>query len=81
MRSLNLNVWTKTARNRTTSVGAFADAIRRNPDGELSATTVHERWESERGVRTFDRATDQLVVYATQMWNNTVPTLHPNAQA
>lgn len=63
------------------AVGAFADAIRRNPDGQLSATTVHERWEEQREHRTFDRAEDQLVVYATQMWNNTVPTLHPTAQA
>jgi hypothetical protein len=62
-------------------VAAFADAIRRNPDGELSATTVHQRWEEQREVRTFDRAADQLVIYATQMWNNTVPTLHPDAQA
>jgi energy-coupling factor transporter ATP-binding protein EcfA2 len=62
-------------------VGAFADAIRRNPDGELSATTVHQRWEEQREVRTFDRAADQLVVYATQMWKNTAPTLPPTAQA
>jgi hypothetical protein len=62
-------------------VAAFSDAIRRNPDGELSATTVHQRWEEQREVRTFDRAADQLVIYATQMWNNTVPTLHPDAQA
>jgi hypothetical protein len=62
-------------------VAAFADAIRRNPDGELSATTVQERWEQQRGIRTFDRAADQLVVYATQMWTNVSPTLPPAAQA
>ena len=62
-------------------VAGFADAIRRNPDGELSATTVHQRWEAQREHRTFDRAADQLAVYATQMWNNTVPTLRPEAQA
>ena len=62
-------------------VAAFANAIRRNPDGELSATTVQERWEQEREVRTFDRAADQLVVYATQMWSNVAPNLPPAAQA
>jgi hypothetical protein len=62
-------------------VAAFVDAIRRNPEGELSATTVHERWEQQREVRTFDRAADQLVVYATQMWSNVSPTLPPAAQA
>ena len=62
-------------------VGAFADAICRSPDGELSATTVQQRWQDQSEHRTFDRATDQLAVYATQMWNNTRPTMHPAAQA
>lgn len=62
-------------------VAAFADAVRRNPEGELSATTIHDRWEAGRETRTFDRAEDQLAVYAAQMWSNTVPTLHPDAQA
>jgi hypothetical protein len=62
-------------------VAAFADAIRRSPDGELSATTVRTRWEAERTNRTFDRAADQLAVYATQVWDNTVPTLPSVAHA
>src|SRR5680860_879174 len=62
-------------------VAAFADAIRRSPDGELSATTVRMRWEDERESRTFDRAADQLAIYATQVWDNTVPTLPSGAQA
>jgi hypothetical protein len=62
-------------------VAAFGDAIRRSPDGELSATTVRTRWEAERNNRTFDRAADQLAVYAAQVWDNTVPTLPPVAHA
>lgn len=60
---------------------AMADAIRRSPDGELSATTIAKRWVIQQPERTLGRAEDQTLVFATNVWTQTYKTLHPRIAA
>ena len=62
------------------AVGGFADAIQRNPDGELSATTVKHRWSAGKIRRDAARAEDRVLTYATGIWNNTLRTLPAEAR-
>ena len=59
------------------AAAGFADAVRRNPDGELSATTVAGRWDDESIGRAAARAEDKLHTFATTTWTNTLDRL-PN---
>jgi conjugative relaxase-like TrwC/TraI family protein len=53
------------------AVGAFADAIQRNSDGELSATTVATRWNTDTIQREAARSEDRVLDYATTFWTST----------
>ncbi len=57
--------------------GAFADAINRNPDGELSATTVEQRWQQAQPDRAERRDNDRMLQYATSIWTNYYRPLPP----
>lgn len=53
----------------------FADAIRRNPDGETSATTVRKEWAGGEADRKAVRNRDRMDRENRQTWNNAKLTL------
>jgi hypothetical protein len=49
-------------------LGAFADAIVRNPDGDTSATTVQKRWAAAEHDRAASRRQDMAREHAARWW-------------
>jgi len=60
-----------------TAEQAFAAATQREPDGQLSAHTVRERWEAGRVDRTTARAADRARRQITDWWSTRQRSLPP----
>ncbi len=60
---------------------AFADAIRRNPDGDTSATTVKKRWAADEQNRVATRSQERSRQHAERWWISTRRSLPRQVQA
>jgi ATP-dependent exoDNAse (exonuclease V) alpha subunit len=59
---------------------AFAAAMQRDPDGNLSAHTIAERWHTERPARNAARVADRRLQQAEAFWNRQLRSLRPRVQ-
>jgi hypothetical protein len=59
---------------------AFAAAMQRDPDGNLSAHTIAERWHAERPARSAARNADRRLQQAETFWNKQIRYLPPRVQ-
>ncbi len=59
---------------------AFAAAMQRDPDGNLSAHTIAERWHNERPARNAARTADRQVQQAETFWNKQLRSLPTRMQ-
>ena len=59
---------------------AFAAAMQRDPDGNLSAHTIAERWHAERPARNAARTADRQLQQAETFWNKQLRSLPSRAQ-
>lgn len=56
---------------------AFAAAIERSPEGQLSATSIRARWAANRGDRQLARDADRVHQHAVEWWTTHRQTLEP----
>jgi conjugative relaxase-like TrwC/TraI family protein len=59
---------------------AFAAAMQRDPDGNLSAHTIAERWHNERPARNAARTADRQLQQAETFWNKQLRSLPTRVQ-
>ncbi len=59
---------------------AFAAAMQRDPDGNLSAHTIAERWHTERPARNAARTADRQLQQAETFWNKQLRSLPTRVQ-
>ncbi len=59
---------------------AFAAAMQRDPDGNLSAHTIAERWHTERPARNAARTADRQLQQAETFWNKQLCSLPTRLQ-
>jgi ATP-dependent exoDNAse (exonuclease V) alpha subunit len=59
---------------------AFAAAMQRDPDGNLSAHTIAERWHNDRPARNAARAADRQLQQAENFWNKQLRSLPTRIQ-
>ncbi len=59
---------------------AFAAAMQRDPDGNLSAHTIAERWHNERPARNAARTADRQLQQAETFWNKQLRSLPTRLQ-
>ena len=59
---------------------AFAAAMQRDPDGNLSAHTIAERWHNERPARNAARTADRQLQQAETFWNKQLRSLPARIQ-
>jgi hypothetical protein len=59
---------------------AFAASMQRDPDGNLSAHTIAERWHAERPARNAARAADRRPQQAEAFWNKQLRSLPTRVQ-
>ena len=59
---------------------AFAAAMQRDPDGNLSAHTIAERWHNERPARNAARTADRQLQQAETFWNRQLRSLPTRLQ-
>jgi hypothetical protein len=60
---------------------AFAAAVSRAPEGQLSATAIEQRWNQNAGQRISTRTDDRIHQRAVQWWTQRQATLPPEVSA